>query len=137
MASASDFSIAATASTSAATSASDTVSNLALLCSALQRLSQRSLCLRLSSTWLGLPQLGMIKLPKVWIISFCNVLLPPASTAIAATVPCLCSCLCPSPSPCPCPCRCPLWLLLCRLHLLPAAVAVVLRVMNKFAQFVK
>lgn len=31
----------------------------------------------------------------------------------------------------------PLWLLLCRLHLLPAAVAVVLRVMNKFAQFVK
>lgn len=90
-------------------------------CSALQQLV---LAAQLDLAWLG-----MIKPPKVWIISFCNVLLP-------RSLRCLCSCLCPSHNPSSL-FSCPLWLLLCRLHLLPAAVAVVLRVMNKFAQFVK
>lgn len=66
-------------------------------CSALQQLV---LAAQLDLAWLGSAQLGMIKPPKVWIISFCNVLLP-------RSLPCLCrclrSCLCPSHTPYPCP----------------------------------
>lgn len=56
-------------------------------CAALQQL--------LLAAQLDLAQLGMIKPPKVWIISFCNVLLP-------RSLRCLCSCLCPSHSPFSC-----------------------------------